>query len=160
MVSMQFTKTTQELNSLWPVPNSTTDIFFLETFRSGLKRYNSKSSLNGICQEEALGSIYLLILLLNVFGDFLQNLTERNSSFFVFVFLTNFIGFPFKYQPNFQIFRQWDQFSKQVMDIPMEGYSSDSLAHTCCIQHTAQHNGLFKSQISSMQCLIEMNTKA
>lgn len=52
------------------------------TLWSRLKRYNSESSLDGICQEEALGSIDLLVLLLNVFGDLLQNLTKRNITAF------------------------------------------------------------------------------
>lgn len=39
-----------------------------------LKRYNSKSSLDGVCQQKALRSVDLLILLLNVLGDFLENL--------------------------------------------------------------------------------------
>lgn len=34
---------------------------------------NSKSVLSGVCQEEAWGSMYLLVLFLSIFRDFLQN---------------------------------------------------------------------------------------
>lgn len=46
--------------------------------------YNSESSLNGIRQEKALGSVDLLILFLNVLGNFLQNLGAEHTdvSFF------------------------------------------------------------------------------
>lgn len=45
-----------------------------------LKRYNSKSSLDGVCQQKALRSVDLLILLLNVLGDFLENLMRLEKN--------------------------------------------------------------------------------
>lgn len=67
-------------------------------------------------------------------------------------FLQTSSDFPLKYHLDLKIFRQWNQFSKRVMDIHMKGYSSDYLARASCIQCIVQHDAFFKSQVFSMQC--------